>query len=352
MVAARPRRPFRHRGTGVNRKSRPQHGQVGVFLRQSWPFRRRLQDRHGADVITGDRLSSSRVGPPISGSAGARSRSGDRANSKAGSVPPAVSIIEGAAMAKAWKFPERMSRLWYFVLVLIFVPLLLAVTYQFVDGVRSKSASANGGGVFAFAGPILIGLKMRLRDAGTPSWISILLLVVGGLLVVAMQMLPMMRLDWIVAHGLSRTTWQLMTPECVGAFGVLTAMVLGAGVLPPSQPVAPEAAAPVAPDSGRGPVLMDPALLPLQASPGPLSSVPPPAGSEALRLSWSQPPGMVALSFKNFLLKIVTLGIYQFWGKTEVRRRIWSASASTASRCSTPAPARRCSSAFWSCWPY
>ncbi len=50
-----------------------------------------------------------------------------------------------------------------------------------------------------------------------------------------------------------------------------------------------------------------------------------PKETETLRLSWSQPPGMVAISFKNFLLKIVTLGIYQFWGKTEVRRRIWSA---------------------------
>ena len=38
-----------------------------------------------------------------------------------------------------------------------------------------------------------------------------------------------------------------------------------------------------------------------------------------------QPPGFVALSFKNFLLRIVTLGVYQFWGKTEVRKRIWSA---------------------------
>jgi uncharacterized membrane protein YjgN (DUF898 family) len=48
------------------------------------------------------------------------------------------------------------------------------------------------------------------------------------------------------------------------------------------------------------------------------------AGQEAVSLSWSQPPGMIALSFKNFLLRILTLGIYHFWGKTEVRRRIWS----------------------------
>ena len=43
-----------------------------------------------------------------------------------------------------------------------------------------------------------------------------------------------------------------------------------------------------------------------------------------MRLGWSQPAGMVGLSVKNFLLRIVTLGIYGFWGKTEVRKRIWS----------------------------
>ncbi len=42
-------------------------------------------------------------------------------------------------------------------------------------------------------------------------------------------------------------------------------------------------------------------------------------------LSWIMTGGMVALSVINFLLKILTLGIYQFWGKTEVRQRIWSA---------------------------
>jgi len=45
----------------------------------------------------------------------------------------------------------------------------------------------------------------------------------------------------------------------------------------------------------------------------------------ALQLSWLQPPGLLALSFVNFALRFVTLGIYSFWGKTEVRRRIWSA---------------------------
>lgn len=44
-----------------------------------------------------------------------------------------------------------------------------------------------------------------------------------------------------------------------------------------------------------------------------------------LRLSWVQPSGLVSLSFANFFLRILTLGIYNFWGKTEIRRRVWSA---------------------------
>lgn len=44
----------------------------------------------------------------------------------------------------------------------------------------------------------------------------------------------------------------------------------------------------------------------------------------SVSLSWVHPNGMIALSFVNFLLQIVTAGIYSFWGRTEVRRRIWS----------------------------
>lgn len=36
------------------------------------------------------------------------------------------------------------------------------------------------------------------------------------------------------------------------------------------------------------------------------------------------PGKFVGLSFKNGLLNIVTLTLYRFWGKTEVRRRIWN----------------------------
>lgn len=51
----------------------------------------------------------------------------------------------------------------------------------------------------------------------------------------------------------------------------------------------------------------------------------PVATLERLRLSWSHPTGIVGLSVINFLLRLLTIGIYYFWGKTEVRRRIWTA---------------------------
>ena len=34
---------------------------------------------------------------------------------------------------------------------------------------------------------------------------------------------------------------------------------------------------------------------------------------------------MIGLGFINGILKVLTLGLYSFWAKTEVRRRIWSA---------------------------
>jgi len=43
-------------------------------------------------------------------------------------------------------------------------------------------------------------------------------------------------------------------------------------------------------------------------------------------ISWVHPPGGFAgLSMLNGVLRILTLGIYHFWGKTEVRQRMWSA---------------------------
>src|SRR6478752_7192366 len=53
-------------------------------------------------------------------------------------------------------------------------------------------------------------------------------------------------------------------------------------------------------------------------SPTPEPSIP--------RISWVPPPGGFAgLSLLNGVLRILTLGVYHFWGKTEVRQRIWSA---------------------------
>ena len=44
------------------------------------------------------------------------------------------------------------------------------------------------------------------------------------------------------------------------------------------------------------------------------------------RISWVPPAGRLrGLSLLNGLLRILTLGVYHFWGKTEVRQRIWSA---------------------------
>jgi len=50
-----------------------------------------------------------------------------------------------------------------------------------------------------------------------------------------------------------------------------------------------------------------------------------PMEEEHLRLTWQAPKNLIGLSFTNFLLRILTVGIYHFWAKTEVRQRIWSA---------------------------
>ncbi|MEL6287487.1 MAG: YjgN family protein [Pseudomonadota bacterium] len=47
---------------------------------------------------------------------------------------------------------------------------------------------------------------------------------------------------------------------------------------------------------------------------------------EPIDITWRGSPwALTGLSFLNTLLSILTLGIYSFWGKTEVRKRIWSA---------------------------
>jgi uncharacterized membrane protein YjgN (DUF898 family) len=48
------------------------------------------------------------------------------------------------------------------------------------------------------------------------------------------------------------------------------------------------------------------------------------AAGEPMQLSWVKPRGMLGLSVINFVLRLSTLGLYHYWGKTEVRTRIWS----------------------------
>ena len=48
-----------------------------------------------------------------------------------------------------------------------------------------------------------------------------------------------------------------------------------------------------------------------------------PAG-ETLKFSTTIIPGeFLLLSLKNGLLNLITLTLYRFWGKTEVRQRVW-----------------------------
>lgn len=46
---------------------------------------------------------------------------------------------------------------------------------------------------------------------------------------------------------------------------------------------------------------------------------------QPIDISWAgKASNYIGLGFKIFLLKIITLGIYHFWGKTETRRRLWN----------------------------
>lgn len=48
-------------------------------------------------------------------------------------------------------------------------------------------------------------------------------------------------------------------------------------------------------------------------------------GGQQPTISWNGSPwSLTGLSFLNALLGAITLGIYRFWGKSEVRRRLWS----------------------------
>lgn len=47
--------------------------------------------------------------------------------------------------------------------------------------------------------------------------------------------------------------------------------------------------------------------------------------TQSLTLTWRAPKGLFGLSLLNFVLRVLTLGFYGFWARTEVRKRIWSA---------------------------
>ncbi len=55
------------------------------------------------------------------------------------------------------------------------------------------------------------------------------------------------------------------------------------------------------------------------------SSMAPAAAGRPLELTWLSPIGMISLSIANFVYRVLTLGIYDFWARTEVRKRLWSA---------------------------
>ncbi len=61
---------------------------------------------------------------------------------------------------------------------------------------------------------------------------------------------------------------------------------------------------------------------PWNPQPGPAE---PPSSQSEINLSWFAPFGMIGLSLVNFFYRLITLGIYDFWARTEVRKRLWSA---------------------------
>jgi uncharacterized membrane protein YjgN (DUF898 family) len=78
-------------------------------------------------------------------------------------------------------------------------------------------------------------------------------------------------------------------------------------------------------DRGNSEVRAMDSILHGNRSPGGPPAFDPAQGEERLELGWRHPHGLFNLSWVNFLLRIVTLGIYHFWAKTEVRKRLWSA---------------------------
>lgn len=49
-----------------------------------------------------------------------------------------------------------------------------------------------------------------------------------------------------------------------------------------------------------------------------------PMGGSTVFVTYEPKPGLWSLGFKNFFLNIITLGIYRFWAKTDIRKHVWS----------------------------
>lgn len=56
----------------------------------------------------------------------------------------------------------------------------------------------------------------------------------------------------------------------------------------------------------------------------PPTLAPDPRAASPLSLTWQAPRGLLSLSLVNLLLRVLTLGVYGFWAKTEVRKRLWA----------------------------
>ena len=127
-------------------------------------------------------------------------------------------------------FPELLPRGPYVARLVLLLPAILGLVYAMVETVQRKGPNAFP--ILLVGGLLAIAIWARLRDAG---W-SKAPAVIGGLialaLVLAMQMLPMMRLDWVEERHLTRTSWELMVPESLAAFAVLATFALLAAFLP------------------------------------------------------------------------------------------------------------------------
>src|SRR4051794_28799440 len=51
---------------------------------------------------------------------------------------------------------------------------------------------------------------------------------------------------------------------------------------------------------------------------------PPGSSGEPIRIVYVPRPGLFAIAITNAILNIITLTVFRFWGRTRVRRHLWS----------------------------